>query len=95
MGDTTSGWETFYGLGWYDEHGRAHLTSWEGDRPVVRMLSIDCAPHRIPIWHERVPAGAKLIAIPEDPKVLDEMVRLRSGRVVIGWSYPEGITRHV
>jgi hypothetical protein len=88
-----TGWEDFYGLGWYDESGRPHLTKWEGDRPVVRMLSVDCSPHRIPLWNAVVPAGAKLIPYPESDEELDELTRMRCGRKVIGWKMPEPFDR--
>ncbi len=80
-----TGWESFYGLGWIGTDGRPHLTTWDSDRPVVAMLSVDCAPHRIPLWNAVVPPGARLIPMPTSAEELDQLVRLRCARKVIGW----------
>lgn len=90
---TPSGWECFYGLAWYGTDGRPRLTSWRGDRPIVAMLSLDCAEWRIPLWDAEVPRGAKLVPMPDTREEFEEAERMRGGRKVIGWRMEQPFAR--
>lgn len=80
-----TGWENFWALGWYDQNQKPYLTTWGGERKTVFKLSVDCAPHRIPMWDSPVPAGALLIEVPKDHHELAALQRSRSACIVIGW----------
>lgn len=80
-------WSEHYLLGWYDRSGRAYLTTWDGDLPVVHVVVTGCAESRIPLWSAKVPPGARLEPVPEGQDPHEYAAEL-GGYHAIGWRVP-------
>lgn len=81
-------WENMYLLGHYDKYtGRAYLTTWDGDAPLVDVVVTGCNNINIPMWGNPAPEGAEIVAIPEgkDPK---EFAKEINGIHAFGWHGP-------
>jgi len=86
-------WDHIYLLGWYDQNGKAFLTTWEGDLPQVSVVVTGVSPYGPPLWRTPVPAGCTLHAIPLG-KSNQEYAKELGGVVAFGWYIEDGMTRY-
>lgn len=84
-------WDHVCILGWYGRDGRAHLTSWEGDLPIIDVVVTGTGPC-VPCGSAPVPPGAGVHPVPagKDPK---ELALELGGLHAIGWIIEKGVRR--
>jgi len=80
-------WQSVYLLAWYDHMGRAYLTTWNGDLPIVHVVVTGCKELNMPLWDAPVPEGARLHRIPDDYDP-QEYARKLGGFHAFGWRVP-------
>lgn len=89
-------WDHFYLLAWYGANGRAYLTSWTGDEPLVYAIVKGVPEHKMTVWAAPVHPGAELLEIPPDKVTQEDRLayaREVGGLLAFGWYIAEGITR--
>jgi hypothetical protein len=87
-------WDHIYLLSWYDQNGKAYLTTWEGDLPIIAVVVTGARkPYGPPLWRAPVPAGCELHEIPTG-KGNQEYAKELGGVVAIGWYIKDGLTRY-
>jgi len=81
-------WDHVYLLGWYDESGKAFLTTWDGDKPVRSFVVTGVDSINMPLWNAPVPKNAAIHAVPmgKDPQI---HARELGGFHAIGWWVPK------
>jgi hypothetical protein len=85
-------WDHVYLLGWYAENGRANLTSWDGNAPMIDVVVVGLHGRRVPVWNAPVPDGAQLVRVPEDADP-QEFAREHGGLHAFGWHLSSPIGR--
>lgn len=85
-------WDHVYILGWYSENGRANLTSWDGDAPIIDVMITGLHGRRVPVWSSEVPRGAELTRVPDGASP-QEYARESGGLYAFGWHLAEPIER--
>lgn len=80
-------WDSTYLLAWYDRAGKAYLTTWSGDLPVIHVVVTGCSPMNMPLWNAPVPRGAQLHLVP-DGKDPQEYACQLGGYHAFGWRVP-------
>lgn len=59
-------WDHVFLLGWYDETGKAYLSSWMGNAPMVHVVVTGVNSTRFPLWKAPIPPNAQLHPMPKD-----------------------------
>lgn len=89
-------WNHVYLLGWYDKTGRAYLSTWMGDRPMVHVIVKNHHSFGPPLWRAPAPARCTLEGFPEDVTTLEDRVTYATahgGSYAFGWYYDEPFER--
>lgn len=98
-------WNHVYLLGWYDQSGRGHLTTWYGDRETTKVIVTGPMVKSFgpPLWKSPTLFDNKTCPGPSvDQYTLHEIpdgfspqgfARRLNGVVAIGWYIPEGFVR--
>lgn len=86
-------WNHVYLLGWNDETGKSHLSSWTGDQKVHDFVVIGATDGRPPLWGQ-MPNNpeTRLEAMPEGLSHEQQLAhaKARGGLRAFGWYYEEG-----
>lgn len=86
-------WDHVYLLGWYGEDGRACLTTWDGDLPMIDVVVLGIRAYRVPAWDAEVPRGATVVGIPDGVESPTDHARELGGIHAFGWHVAEPIKR--
>ncbi len=89
-------WDHFYMLGWYGDDGKARLTTWDGDAPMVYAVVRGIPEHKMTVWAAPVPPGAELLEIPAEKALMSEKrayAREVGGFLAFGWYIEAGFNR--
>lgn len=86
-------WDNLYLLGWTSRNGRANLTTWNGDRPLVHVIVTGVAEHHMPMWSAPVPVSARIHEIPLD-REREQYAKEIGGYVAFGWKIPVKREKH-
>jgi len=86
-------WENVLLLGWYGADGRAHISEFKGNVPILHVVVTGCDERLIPLGDGApVPDGAKVMLIPEGRNP-SEYAREIGGVHAIGWEMHQSIER--
>lgn len=86
-------WDHIYLLGWYDENGKAFLTTWEGSQPLIYVVVTGASPYGPPLWRAPIPKDCELHEIPTG-KGNQEYAKGLGGVLAFGWYIEDGMTRY-